>query len=185
MKQLFFSAILAFTLLPAMAQREIPAGFVNGSVTLADGSVESGQIKDNLKKSASVVFLDAKGNKKTYTASQINAVNIGDTRYTCISGDFFKLLSSGNKMLFLQKASNASGSLSYNGAEAVVSAGTSGKIGDYFVYAGNQLKLVNKKNLDEFIASDLAACAPAVEKAKSLNGDIARLQEAVDIFNNN
>ncbi|HNJ95903.1 MAG TPA: hypothetical protein PLS65_14085, partial [Ferruginibacter sp.] len=88
-------------------------------------------------------------------------------------------------MLFLQKASNASGSLSYNGAEAVVSAGTSGKIGDYFVYAGNQLKLVNKKNLDEFIASDLAACAPAVEKAKSLNGDIARLQEAVDIFNNN
>ena len=27
----------------------------------------------------------------------------------------------------------------------MVSAGTSGKIGDYFVYAGNQLKLVNKK----------------------------------------
>ena len=50
MKQLFFAAILALHYCQPWRSVEIPAGFVNGSVTLADGSVESGQIKDNLKR---------------------------------------------------------------------------------------------------------------------------------------
>ena len=183
LKHVLYASMLMLFFSPAFAQ-EVPAGFVIGSVTLADGSVVNGYIKDNLKKSASVQFIDSKGMKKSYTASQVNGASIGDAKYTCISGDFFRTLSAG-KMNFLQKASNASGSLTFNGSEAVASSGTEGKVGDYFVFANNQLKLLTKKNLDSFISNDLAVCAPAVEKAKSINGDIARLQEAVDIFNNN
>ena len=182
-KQVFYAALLAFSFSPVLAQ-EAPAGFVKGSITSGDCSVTEGYIKDNIKKSASVVFIDVKGAKKTYNGSQLNAVKVENVAYICIGGDFFKPLSTG-KMNFLQKASNASGTVTYNGTEAMVSSGTDGKIGDYFVYADNKLKLLNKKSLESFIATDLAVCAPAVEKAKTINGDIAKLQEAVDIFNKN
>lgn len=85
------------------------------------------------------------GSKKTYNGSQLNAVKVENVAYICIGGDFFKPLSTG-KMNFLQKASNASGTVTYNGTEAMVSSGTDGKIGDYFVYADNKLKLLNKKS---------------------------------------
>jgi len=183
-KQIFYAALLALSFSPVLAQNEVPAGYVKGSITLGDGSVSEGYIKDNIKRSASVSFIDSKGAKRTYNGSQLNAVNMDGVNLICIGGDFFKPLSTG-KMNFLQKASNASGSVSYNGTEAVISSGTEGKIGDYFVYAGNNLKLLNKKNLESFISNDLAVCAPAVAKAKAINGDIARMQEAVDIFNRN
>lgn len=184
-KQFFYAALLAISFTSVKAQIEVPAGFSKGAITLADGSVVPGFVKDNIKKSASVVYVDNNGaNKKTYSGSQLNAVIIDAVIYTCIGGDFFKTLSAG-KMNFLQKASNNSGSVSYNGTEAIFNNGTEGKIGDYFVYADNKLKLLNKKNLESFINTDLAVCAPAVEKAKAINGDIARLQEAVDIYNKN
>ena len=184
-KQLFYAAVLAISFTSVKAQTEVPAGFTKGIITLADGSVVPGFVKDNIKKSASVVYVDNNGaNKKNYSGSQINGVTIDAATYICISGDFFKTLSVG-KMNFLQKASNSSGSVSYNGTEPVFNNGTEGKIGDYFAYADNKLKLLNKKSLESFINTDLAICAPAVAKAKAINGDIAKLQEAVDIFNKN
>lgn len=184
-KQLFFASLLIISCSVAKAQTAVTAGFTKGTITLADGSVINGYVKDNIKKSASVVYVDNSGaNKKTYSASQINAATIDAIGYICISGDFFKTLSAG-KMNFLQKASNASGNVSYNGSEAILNNGTEGKPGDYFVYTDNKLKLLNKKSLESFINTDLAVCAPAVEKAKTINGDIARLQEAVEIYNKN
>jgi len=184
-RSLLFALLAGFSISSANAQTTIPSEFVKGSITLADGSVVSGYVKDNIRKSASVVYVDNAGtNKKTYEGSQINAVTIGTTDFVCISGDFFKTLSTG-KMIFLQKASNTSGKVSYNGTEAVFSNGTEGKAGDYFVYANQTLKLLNKKSLESFINTDLAVCAPAVEKAKAINGNIAKLQEAVEIYNKN
>ena len=118
-KQFFYVVALVFSFTAVKAQTEVPAGFTKGSITLADGVVISGFVKDNIKKSASVVYVDNAGaNKKTYPGSQVNGVTIDATNYICISGDFFKAHSAG-KMNFLQKASNASGSVSYNGTEAV------------------------------------------------------------------
>jgi hypothetical protein len=184
-KVLLFSLLLPLVVTVTNAQTNIPAEYVKGSITLADGSVVTGYVKDNIKKSASVVYLDNAGtNKKTYEGSQINGVSIGTADFICISGDFFKTLSTG-KMNFVQKASNSSGKLTYNGTEAIASSGTEGKIGDYFVYADNKLKLLNKKSLESFINTDLAASTQAVEKARAINGDIAKLQEAVEIYNKN
>jgi len=183
-KNILTAAALLIATAAVNAQTNIPADYAKGSVTLADGSVVDGYIKDNLKKSASVNFISNSGaDRKTYDAGQINGVKIDATAYVCIKGDFFKTLSAG-KLNFVQKASNAAGKVFMNGSQPVSYSGTEGKIGDYFVYADNSLKLINKKTVDTFIDTDLTGCIAAIEKAKSINGDIAKLQEAVDIFNN-
>ena len=182
-KTLLFAAVLTFSAAAVKAQTPTPAGYTKGSITLADGTITSGYIKDDIKKSASVIFIANAGtNKQTYEGSQINGASIDAATYICIKGDFFKSLAAG-KLNFLQKSSNSSGKVSNNGSEPVFYSGTEGKIGDYFVYADNNLKLLNKKSLEAFINTDLISCALAVEKAKSINGDITKLQEAVEIYN--
>ncbi|MBS1512690.1 MAG: hypothetical protein JST86_17730 [Bacteroidetes bacterium] len=179
------ATVLAATFLfttPVLAQNTIPEGYTKATITLADGSTKTGFIKDDIRKSAAITFTDGNSAKKVYQGIDINGVTIDAATYLCINGDFFKVISNG-KMSFLQKASNASGNASYNGSEAVFSSGTEGKIGDYFIYADKKLQLINKKTVNAFINADLASCTPAAEKAKTINGDIAKLQEAVDIYN--
>lgn len=182
-KTILTTAAFMFAAVAVKAQTNIPADYTKGSITLANGSDVSGYIKDNLKKSASVNFISSNGtDKKTYDASQINGVKIEAAEYICVKGDFFKTLSAG-KLNFLQKASNSAGRVSMNGSQPIYLSGTEGKVGDYFVYADNNLKIINKKTVETFINTDLTGCTAAIEKAKAINGDIAKLQEAVDIFN--
>lgn len=162
---------------------QTPAGFVKGSVTLSNGSIVTGYVKESIKKNAAISFTDAAGSKQQYEGSQINGAMVDTINYLCIKGDFFKTICSG-KICFLQKASNAANKASYNGADAVFTSGTEGKIGDYFVFSNNQLTHLTKKSVSNFIAEQLSACAPAVEKAKAVNGDMAMLAEAVSIYNN-
>lgn len=180
-KRSFFStAVGLFMLFGAEAQT--PEGYTKGSVTLADGSTMNGYVQDNLKKGAAVMFLDNKGGeKKLYNSTEVNAATIDSTNYLSIKGDFFKVICNG-KISFLQKASNTSGKTIYNGSEAIVLTGTEGRIGDYFSYTNNELSLVNKKTVDAFIGQ-LSTCTAAVDKAKTVNGDIAALADAVDIYN--
>lgn len=184
LKAIFYSVLLSLSATAVKAQTEIPAGYTKGSITLANGTVVAGYLKDNIKKSASVTYVDNAGaNKKTYEGSEINSVTIESENFTCIKGDFFKAICTG-KICFLQKASNAANKASYNGSEPVFNSGTEGKIGDYFVYSSNTLKLINKKTVTDFISTDLSNCTAAVEKANAINGNIAKLQEAVEVFNN-
>jgi len=181
-KKLLAAAVAIILLLSLKAQA--PEGFVTGTLKMADGSVHSGYIKDNLKKDASVIFTTNNGiSKKKYNGSTLNAVTINGVEYRCIMGDFFKVICAG-KICFLQKKSNASGKLSYNGSEAIFASGTEGKMGDYFTYSNNQLFHITSKTLDVFINGQLSTCAAAVEKAKAINGDIGLLSESVIIYNN-
>jgi hypothetical protein len=182
-KSFFYSLTLCFLFFTAGAQVETAAGYTKATIQLANGSVTTGLIKDNIKRSASVIFTDESGNnKKVYEGSDINSLKTTETSYICINGDFFKTICDG-RLCFLQKQSNAAAKASYNGTEAVFSNGTAGKIGDYFIYSGKQLKLLNKKTVESFITTDLAGCTAAIEKAKAVNGDIAKMQEAVEIYN--
>jgi hypothetical protein len=176
--------ILSLFVAAATAQTAIPEGYTKASITLDNGTALSGYIKDNIKKSSSVTFIDETGsNKKVYEGSSINGLKTNGTTFICVNGDFFKTISTG-KLNFVQKQSNSSANASYNGTEATFNSGTEGKIGDYFIYADKKLKLLNKKTIDAFINTDLIACAEAVEKAKAINGDIAKLQQAIEIYNN-
>jgi hypothetical protein len=175
-------ALGLFTL-QATAQTDAPKGFSKGKVVLADNTVVTGYIKDNIRKDASVVLL-TDGKEKKYNGSDIASAEIDGIGYSCIKGDFFKIVTKG-ELTFLQKASNASSKPTYIGNEAFFVSGTEGKPGDYFIYENknNLLKLVSKKNLNEVVASSFGGYEPAIEKAKAAQADIAQLKGAVESFN--
>ena len=59
-------------------------------------------------------------------------------------------------------------------------------INDYFIYNSNdkQLKLVSKKNVQELAATSFADCTAAIDKAKTINGDLSQIRGAVEEYNN-
>jgi hypothetical protein len=182
---LFFTLAIFANFGIANAQTKIPDGYKKTSVQLFNGTSLNGYSKDNIKKSASVVFIENETAKKiTYDGSQINTIKIDDDHFLCVGGDFFKIISEG-KLTFVQKQSNAADKVSYNGSEAVFNSGTEGKMGDYFIYTNNKLKLINKKTVASFIEKDLAGNVAAIEKAKTIDGDLSKLKEAINIYNNN
>lgn len=175
---------IAFSLLLLNASaQDAPKGFTKGTVTLADNSVVSGFIKDNIRKDASVTLL-VNGKEKKYHGADLIAAELDATRYHCIKGDFFKVVCNG-ELNFLQKSSDASGKPTSIGNEIFFLSGTEGRPGDYFIYENKtqQLKIVSKKNLNDIIANSFAGYAPAIEKAKDAQTDIARLKEAVEVYN--
>ncbi len=187
MKILNTIAVTVFSLvaIEADAQAEAPKGFTNGSIVLFDGSSHAGLIKDNIRKHASVTFIMEAEKENNYDGTQLLAAEIEGTKYVCIKGDFFKVLCEG-ELSFLQKSSDASGKVTYNGSEAILSSGTDGKINDYFIYNSNdkQLKLVSKKNVQEIAATNFADCTAAIDKAKTINGDLSQFRGAVEEYNN-
>jgi len=174
---------LSFLFVQANAQTEAPKGFSKGKVTLADKTVLTGFIKDNIRKDASVILL-AGGKEKKYDGSDISAVEVDAVTYSCIKGDFFKVVCQG-ELTFLQKSSNASSKPTRIGNDVFFLSGTEGKPGDYFIFENKnqQLKLVSKKNLTAVVAGSFAGYAPAIEKAKAAQEDIALLKDAVETYN--
>jgi hypothetical protein len=182
---LFFTLAIFSNFGIATAQTNTPDGYKKTSLQLYNGTSLNGYSKDNIKKSASILFIENEKTKKiTYDGSQINTIKIEDENFVCVNGDFFKIISDG-KLAFVQKQSNAADKVSYNGMEAVFNSGTEGKIGDYFIYTNNKLKWINKKTIASFIATDLVGNSDAVEKAKKIDGDFSKLKEAIYIYNNN
>jgi hypothetical protein len=178
--------LLSFFVIQVQAQGEIPKGFKKGSIVLNDNSVLSGFVKDNMGKDASVWFVTASGDKKkNYSGAEILSAEIDGSSFICINGDFFKVICKG-ELCFLQKQSDASGKVSYNGPNAVFSNGTEGRPGDYFFYtaATKTLQLVSKKNLSEVTAASFNGNAAALDKAKAAADNIEILKEAVNIYNN-
>jgi hypothetical protein len=180
--KLLSGVALSLLFLQTNAQ-DAPKGFTKGNVTLADNTVVTGFIKDNIRKDASVVLL-IDGKEKKYDGSAINAAEVDAVTYTCIKGDFFKVVCNG-ELTFLQKSSNASSKPTTVGNEVYFLSGTEGKPGDYFIYENKnqQLKLVSKKTLNTVVAASFAGYAPAIEKAKAAEADIAQLKDAVETFN--
>jgi hypothetical protein len=183
--KLFSAAILSLGLFAAQAQTEIPKGYSKGQVTLGDNTIVTGYIKENIRSKSAVTIIDASGNKKKYEGSSLAAAEVDNTSYICIKGDFFKVLCKGDLYL-LQKASDASGIPVYNGSEAMFVNGTEGKPGDHFIYntAGKELKLVSQKTFDAVTTASLAGCTAALDKAKTANGSMDVLKDAVTLYNN-
>lgn len=164
-------------------QAQAPEGYVAGSIKTANGNIQNGFIKESIRKKGNISFYENAGSKKkVYDATELESCRIDTVQYKCISGDFFRIICTG-KMDFLQKASNASGKLSYNGTEPIISSGTPGKAGDYFIYSGQQLVQVEKNSIPGIMNQQLSNCAAAVEKAKSIGNDIAAFSSVVTIYN--
>lgn len=178
-------AILAMSFTSLKAQ-ETPKGFGKGKVILADGSVVSGFVKEKIRSNASVTVISEVNNKKkNYNGNELLSAEIGEDKFICLKGDFFKVLNDGG-LKFVQKSSDASGKPIYNGNQAVFANGTEGKPGDYFIYNNGtkELKLVTKKTITTVTAESFAGCDTAIAKAKTVNGDMAEMGEAVTLYNN-
>lgn len=151
---------LAFLSFGPAKSQSVPDGYVKGNILLADGSSVPGLVKENFRKSASINFIkEGSDKKKVYDGNAISAVTIGNVKYISINGDFFKTLCE-DKLFLVQKASDATGKLVYNGADAVPSPGTAGKPGDYFTYnnTSGQLELIEAQKLTEVVNTSFPAC---------------------------
>jgi hypothetical protein len=176
-------ALILLMLCFGRVQAQAPEGTVPGSIKTVNGTIQNGYIKENIRKKGNIAFYENAGTKKkVYDATELESCSIDTVQYKCISGDFFRIICTG-KMDFLQKASNASGKLSYNGTEPIISSGTPGKAGDYFIYTGQQLVQVEKNSIPGIVSKQLSNCAAAVEKAKSIGNDIAAFSSVVTIYN--
>ena len=183
--QIITPFVISLGILSANAQTEVPQGFSKGKLILADGSTVSGYIKDNIRRDASVSFInETDKKKKDFEGTELNGVEMNNTRFVCIQGDFFTVMTEGD-LSFLQKSSDASGKVVYNGLENTVSNGTEGKMGDYFIYNGNthQLRKITKKNVNELAVNVFSGCNAAQDKIKASNGDMASIKDAVEIYN--
>lgn len=182
MKKLFLATLVCFALVQnGLAQ--IPDGFTSGTVTLNTGVVMNGYIKESFKKNATISFLDsAEKNKKILSGQELSKISIGTVNYICYLGDFFKVIVEG-EMSFLEKCTDASGKVSYNGSEPILSAGTEGKVGDHFLFEKNQLTLVSKKTMASLVNEKFKASPDALTKAKTVTNNIVDLADAVSIYN--
>lgn len=185
-KLIAFSALLLLFMPLSGLLAQAPAGFTAGYIITADGSRLDGYIKESFKGKASVVFQNTAGKKTTYGGNAVNEVNIAGVSYISYANDFFKVISSGTKASLLQKVSDATGKVIYNGSEAAgISSGTEGRINDLFVRTAGQsvLNLVNKENLNK-VAGDLFADCPALlENAKAGQLQVSELENIVARYN--
>ncbi len=187
MKQLFALTALLFLLTPFTGLKaQAPAGFSAGYIVTPDGSRQEGFIKENFKGKASFVFQNANGKKNTYGGNAVNEVNVGGTSYISYANDFFKVLAGGAKASLLQKVSDATGKVIYNGNEAAgISSGTEGRINDLFIKATGQsgLFLVNKENLNTVAVSAFGDCPALQDNAKSGQLQFTELEKIVARYN--
>lgn len=182
-KKTLLSLALSIITLITTAQ-EAPKGFTKGNIILTDGTTISGFIKEKIRSNASLTILDGENKKKNYDGSAIQAASIGEDKFVCIKGDFFKVIEDG-AIKFLQKSSDATSKPVYNGNQAVFINGTEGKPGDYFLYisSSHELKHLNRKTISTIVTESFGKCEQALAKAKAINDDISRLNEAVQEFN--
>lgn len=179
---LFLAA--SFTFFTNQMVAQAPKDFVEGSITLLNGTQQKGYIKDNMLKKGSIQFINAVDSKKmNYEGTELNALRFSATDYQCIKGDFFKSICSGN-VSYLQKVSKTSTKVLYSGSEPVGVAGTDGKLGDFYLYKDNQLTHLTKKNMQTVLNSTIGDCAEAIAKAKNVGENTEALTEAILAYNN-
>lgn len=180
----WIAAIALLQFAPVQAQNIVPSGFAAGSITLADQSVQTGYIKEDFRKKATLVFISQEGKKTTYDGNQLNGVQMDSLQFVCCKGDFFKVICNGRLQL-LEKWSDAASKPVYVGSEAQFINGSEGKPGEYYCYTPGNHELVwmNKKNSLENRSRLFKVCPQAFEQMNKANVDLEQVKAAVVLFN--
>lgn len=180
-KSIAIIAILALVGLQTNAQ--VPAGFQKASITLANNQQVEGTIKEGGLAKGTIQFVSASGAKKNYSAAELNALTVNGENYLALSNDFYKVLVNGKASL-LQKQSDNSGKMIFNGTEATIATTTEGKIGEWYLLSSNgDLHLLGKKNFDAVLASSLADCPALLSDLKAKQISYEQLAQAIGKYN--
>ena len=182
----FFVLVLLAGSLSAAAQStsstSYPSGFNAGSITVNNNTLR-GHVRDNIRKSSEVVFMNGDGIKKTYNASQVSAVTIDPDKYVVIADVFYKVIAEGPKVNLLRRASSAA-AIQYNGADPIASASSPGAYNDYFILpAGGQLQLVLKRDFRKLAETVFADCQTLAADIRSSRITFANIEQAVRTYN--
>lgn len=180
-KAIAITAFLALVGLEAISQ--IPAGFQKASITLANNQQLEGTIKDGGIAKGTVQFVGANGSKKNYSAAELNAVTVNGENFLALSNDFYKVLVNGKASL-LQKQSDNSGKMIFNGSEATVASTTEGKVGEWYLLTNSgDIHLLGKKNFDTVLGTALADCPALLAEIKAKQISYEQLAQAVGKYN--
>jgi hypothetical protein len=182
-KLITLAAALVFTAAAGLAQA--PAGYTAGQITTSNNEKLDGYIKESFKGKGAISFIAAGGSKKTYSPADIKGFTLAGVQYIAYMNDFYKTIASGNKGNLYQKATDNSGKMTYNGADASPAATTDGRPGDYYLQVGlnNALNLVTKKNFETVFASHCADCAAVQSGIKAGQLDYTQIVKTVEQYN--
>ena len=185
MKKLFLLLAVATTITASAQTILTPEGFASGYFINSSNEKTEGFIKESFKK-GSIVFLAANGSKKNYTPADINEFAIGSNVYVAYMIDYYKVTATGNKGSLMQKVTNNSGKLIYNGNEAYAATTTEGKPGDYYlrIKATDKVALVTKQNFEKVFASFCADCTALQTNILAKQIDYNTIEKAVEQYNN-
>ncbi len=184
MKKIIMPFLLAIAALPFIASAQ-SSDFQKGSVLTVSNEKTEGSIRDLTKNKGSILFTSASGEKKTYTPGDILGFTLNGADYISYASDFYKVISNGSKAALYQRATDNSGKMLYNGAEAVSVTTAEGKSGDLYIQvkADGKFALVTAKNFDKVVPVLFAGCAAVVADVKAKQLDYTQLAKAVEKYN--
>lgn len=176
MKKMFFLPVFVLAISIANAQ---------STITLADGTAVSGQVKATGLKSGKIVVISADNKRSTYEAGSIKEATIDGNRYVSYKNDLFLEVVKGEKLSLYQKQSSSGGKINYNGAEPVLTPASEGSVGDYFLSAdgGTTMQLTGKKKLVDDIKKVCANCGSTVADIEGGRLGFADIKQIVQNLN--
>lgn len=185
MKKLFILLAAAGGINASAQNNSAPEGFTGGYFINGANEKSEGFIKESFKKGG-IVFTSGNSSKKSYTPADINEFAIGADVFISYLNDFYKLTAAGNKGSLLQKVTNNSGKLIYNGTESYVATTTEGKPGDYYlrIKATGKVALVTRQNFENVFASFCADCTALLTNIRTKQVDYSSIEKAVEQYNN-
>lgn len=174
-KMIFLSAIM---MIISMANAQ-------STLTLANGTTVSGQVKATGLRNGKIVVIAADNKRSTYEAGNIKEATIDGNRYVSYKNDLFLEVVKGEKLSLYQKQSSSGGKITYNGAEPILAASSEGSIGDYFFSAdgGTTMQLTSKKRFAEDIKKSCSNCNSVVSDIEGGRLGFADIKQIVQNLN--
>lgn len=185
MKKLFFLLAVAGTFTASAQNNLVPTGNNNGYFITNTNEKSEGLIKESFKK-GTITVTTTNGSTKTFAPADITEFAIGTNVYIAFMNDFYKVTAAGNKGSLLQKVTNNSGKMLYNGTEAYTANTTKGKPGDYYlkINATDKVALVTSQNFEKVFASFCSDCTALLTNIQEKQLNYTSIEKAVEQYNN-
>ena len=185
MKKTAFSLVIAFFLAINVFAQSNTTDFLPGSFTSFSNEKTTGTVKQQFKQRGAIMFATSNGKKTLYSPNEIQGFEINGEQYISYSGDFYKLLVTGAKLNLLQKVTDNSGKIYYNGSQAIATIGVEGKLNDYYLQqtANDGFYHINAENYKTVAEQVFASNATILAAIKSNQTDYSKLAESVTKVN--
>lgn len=132
-------------------------GYEKGVIITLDGEKHEGLIKKSFKRTGKLQFISSDNMRKKYVPFSLKGFCIGGIDYIAYEYDFYEQIFADERVKLYRKVTSNRNEIIYNGAEIIGFVKTTeGRIGDYYVRSGPDMKLelINKNNLKKYFRSD-------------------------------